>query len=92
MGDAEEETGLDKAQKIVLIVETLVGVAVTLWWLWDMQKDDPLGLPAQITRWWDARKRDMLRRRREARELAEWAIDLDLFLLREIERWKEHHA
>lgn len=84
----DAETRLAKMEKIASILSVAASVAITLWWVWDMESDDPLGLPAQVRRWWAARRVVAARRRREALEIAELAIDIDLFLLREIERWK----
>lgn len=91
MPETDTTDGLDKARQIALLIETLAGIALTAWFVWDASKDDPLGLPAQVSRWWEERRARAARRRRERIELAELAIDIDLFLVREIERWK-HHA
>jgi hypothetical protein len=86
--DVAAETGLDKVHKAVMIVNIVVGLGVTLWFLWDMEKDNPLGWPAQLRRWWEHRAWQARLARREYMDLANFGLDLGLYLEREVERWK----
>lgn len=89
VSDSEEQGALDRAQKIATIANILVGIAVTVWMLYDWKKDDPLGWPAQIKRRWAANKRERERRRREQIEQASFAIELALYLERKVEEWRQ---
>lgn len=84
----EEANALDQLHRVITVLEACAGLAVTVWFLWDMTKDDPLGIPAQLRRWWEAKARERLRRRRERYEIANFGLELLLYLEREVNKWR----
>lgn len=84
---AEEASGLDRTKKLVDIFTGLACAAVLVWQLYDLTKDDPLGPAGQVRWWWSQRQREQERRRRERLEVVGWALDLVLYLEREVDRW-----
>jgi hypothetical protein len=82
-----EDEAAEKLYRTLRLVEVGVGVAVSLWLVWQMDKDNPLGLVAQLRTRWEAARRTARLRRAVALEQACWALDLGMYLEREVSRW-----
>ena len=86
--DQAPPDSLDRARKVVELVSTLVGVGLSVWLLYDMTKDNPLGPSAQVRWWWERRRQRSAHKRAELREVGLFALDLALYLDREVTAWK----
>lgn len=86
MADVE---AYERAEHIAQIISLLAGVAVTVYVLLDMTRSDPLGPQAQLARWWEDYQRRRRRQREEYLDVANFGLELSLYLERWVNRWAQ---
>ena len=87
-----DTASLERVEKILQIIGAIAGLGVIAWQLWDINKDDPLGWPAQLSRRWSNAKLRRARARRERLDCLNWGVELALFLDREVASWRAQLA
>ena len=77
-----DDDELAKVQRIVYIVYLAAAIVGTVWYMYELEKEDPLGWPASVRSWWEQRQRERLRRHRERIDAGNLVIETALFLER----------
>lgn len=80
MPSLDDDSSLEKAQRAVYIAYLVLGMAVTVWYMYELEKDDPFGWPAQLRHWWEERQRRAALKRRELVDAGNLVVEAAIFL------------